>query len=273
MVIGIGCLVSTLIKKRNVPDIWKDGMNDESLLKYYAQDISDVQTGDVEKNKIMINSVETDGKKVELQDYAIYPSTISERNEGETNQYLWNEINIDITCPQIYFSNAYVQYDSEIETTINKALFEQSLMDDDSFLVGRDMRGLVEYHMDYVISKANDYLFSIQYEGQLYSVNHGHNLCSGITIDIQTGERIDLSEIIVLDDTLVEKIKNGQIEYIDSAGYEEEYIIELLEEFLTNYQEGLLDTYSCYFLEDDLVNLIIPMSRGNSNYIVVKVPF
>lgn len=222
--------------------------------------------------KIMINSVETDGKNVELQDFAIYPSTISERNESNLNQYIWSERNINITFPQIYFSNNYMQYDSEVEKNINKALFEQSLMNDVSFLVGRDMRGLVEYNMDYVITKANEYVFSIQYQGQLYSVNHGNNICSGITIDIRTGERIDLSEVITLDNTLIEKIRNGQIEYIDSAGYEEEFIIELVEEFLTNYQEGLLDTYSCYFLEDGMVNLIIQMSHGNSNYIIVKIP-
>ena len=42
---------------------------------------------------------------------------------------------------------------------------------------------------------------------------HEHDFCRGITIDIQTGEKVALSELITLEDNLVKQVENGEIEY------------------------------------------------------------
>lgn len=226
----------------------------------------------LDRQIILQESSEVGSHTTENADYAIYPANIVETNDYDVNQYAWWETDINITFPQIYYSNEYEGYDRELETTINEQLFWQSLGYDDSFLVKRDTRDLREYRMDYVITKANENIVSVQYTGQISDIGHGHNRCYGITIDLRTGEKIDLLDIMALDRTLVERLKNKEIEYIDHAGYEEDVVIELVENFITDYNSGYINTYDNYFLEDNIVNLIVPVSGGNSNYIILRVP-
>lgn len=215
---------------------------------------------------------EVGGRSTENEVYALYASGVHEDNSASTNEFVWSKRQINASFPQIYFSNEFAEYDKEIETKINQALFDEGICHDSCFLINRDIRGLVEYDMDYVITKANEEIFSIKYQGHLYSVDHGQNICSGITIDVKTGEKISLSEFIALDDELLNQLQSGDIEYVDQAGYEKEMIIEIVRRFLDYYKKDLIDTDNCYYIEQDVIGLIVPVYQGNANYIILNIP-
>lgn len=216
---------------------------------------------------------EVGGHETENTNYALYPSTIVETDpKDKPSQFAIWEKTIEITFPQIYYSNEYGDYHgSEIETAINHDLFLQSIGYDDSFLFGRDARLLRGCTVDYEITKADDALISVKYMEECWNVFRGHSFCWGITIDTRTGEKAALSEFITLEDNLVEQVENGEIQYI-SSWFEWEYVIDSVEEFYEYYQKGLEDAYSCYYLEEDAINLVIDLMRGNSAYIILRIP-
>lgn len=216
---------------------------------------------------------EVGGHETENTNYALYPSTIVETNPRDKPSRfgIW-EKTMDITFPQIYYSNEYGDYHgSEIETAINHDLFMYSMGNSDSFLVGRDGRLLREYTADYEITKADEELISIKYYGECLNVFRDNYLCRGITIDTRTGEKVALSEFISLEDNLVEQVENGEIQYI-SSWFEWEDVIDSVEFFCESYKKGFKDTYSCYYLEEDAINLVIYLMQGNSAYIILRIP-
>ena len=216
---------------------------------------------------------EVGGHETENTNYALYPSTIVETNpKDKPSRFgIW-EKTMDITFPQIYYSNEYGDYHgSDIETAINHDLFMYSMGNSDSFLVGRDGRLLREYTTDYEITKADEELISIKYYGECLSVFRDNDLCRGITIDTRTGEKVALPEFITLEDNLVEQVENGEIQYI-SSWFEWEDVIDSVEYFCEFYEKGLEDTYSCYYLEEDAINLVIYLIQGNSAYIILRIP-
>lgn len=220
---------------------------------------------------ITADTSEVGSQSTENVNYALYPSNIKETNVENVNKYVWNERNVNIYFPQIYYSNEYSEYNFKIETSINQELFLESIGKEDSFLLNRDNRGLVEYNVDYVITKADEEIFSVKYWGDICAIDHQHRICSGITIDVQTGEKVKLSDYIRLNENLVQQVQKGEILYEDEAGYEIDFVISCVESFINNYRTE--EAYSCYYLEENTINLIIPMYQGNANYIILKIPF
>lgn len=204
--------------------------------------------------------------------YAIYPSVLTENgpNNKPEQFYVWDK-KIDITFPQIYYSNEYKEYSSLVETEINHVLFMQSLGNDDSFIFGRDSRLLQGCETDYEITKADDELVSIKYSEQIWDVYHSNSLCYGITIDIKTGKKIALSEFITLEDNLRAQVENGEIEYI-SSWHEWEDVKSDVEAFEELYKNENVDMYSCYYVEKDAINLIVKLAQGNGSYIILRIP-
>lgn len=216
---------------------------------------------------------EVGGHETENTNYALYPSTIVETDpKDKPSQFAIWEKTIEITFPQIYYSNEYGDYHgSEIETAINHDLFLQSIGNDDSFLFGRDARLLRGCTVDYEITKADDALISVKYMEECWNVFRDHSFCWGITLDTITGEKVALSEFITLEDNLVEQVENGEIQYI-SSWFEWEDVIDSVEYFCEFYKKGFEDTYSCYYLEEDVINLVIDLMQGNSAYIILRIP-
>ena len=208
----------------------------------------------------------------ETKNYAIYPSNIIENNPTDINKYVHYERNIDIQFPQIYFSNDYSGYDSDLEEQMNKRLFALSIGNDDSFLVGRGIRDIKEYCVDYTITKFDDDAFSIKYYGHLYSISRAKEFCYGITLRVQTGETAEVSDFIFVDEGLIEKLKKGDIKYHSSPQYDEAFVIDTVSEFIENF-DFLPNKTSLFFIDEKAVNLILPVTQGNSNYIVLEVPY
>lgn len=192
--------------------------------------------------------------------------------KDKPSQFAIWEKTIEITFPQIYYSNEYGDYHgSEIETAINHDLFLQSIGNDDSFLFGRAARLLRGCTVNYEITKADDALISVKYMEECWNVFHDNSFCWGITIDTRTGEKVALSEFITLEDNLVEQVESGEIQYI-SSWFEWEDVIDSVEYFCEFYKKGVEDTYSCYYLEEDAINLVVDLMQGNSAYIILRIP-
>ena len=90
---------------------------------------------------ITADTSEVGSQSTENVNYALYPSNIKETNVENVNKYVWNERNVNIYFPQIYYSNEYSEYNFKIETSINQELFLESIGNEDSFLLNRDNRG------------------------------------------------------------------------------------------------------------------------------------
>lgn len=226
-----------------------------------------------EKRLVHEDTSQIGGHETENTYYAIYPTTIIETDPADKPDrfFIW-EKEISITFPQIYYSNEYEGYDRMLEISVNHELFLQSLGNDDSFLFRRDMRELRKFVTDYEITKADDELISIKYEETSWDIFHANSIYMGITIDVVTGEKVALPELITLEDDLAEQVENGEIELI-SLWHEWEDVKSSVEAFNDFYKQGAADYYSCYYLEEDAVDLLIPLMQGNAAYVILRIPF
>lgn len=179
---------------------------------------------------------------------------------------------ITINVPFFAYKKESTQFNESVQELINKELQLTSVDDDLELLTSDDLSDLYEYQVDYVISKAEEELFSIQYWGQLYTTFRGMSFSQGITINAVTGEKIPVEQYVKIDEHLLDDLKKDEIQYESLAGYEKEDILFYLEEFISDYQKGYVDEYSCFFLDESSVNLIISTKGGNSNYIVLTIP-
>lgn len=219
-----------------------------------------------------IGPSETGSQKTDNAYYVIYPSVIEEdypRNASE-EYAVWKKT-INITFPQIYYWNEHDNFGSEIESGINQELFLLSINNDDSFLFGRNIGGLQQCTTDYVITKADSDIFSIVFTEQLITTGHTQDGCRGIAINVATGEALDLSEYVTLGTDLVSQVESGTIEFI-SEEYEWSNVSADVVQFEKDYQAGSVDTAHCYYLEENALNLIVPLNRETGGYIVLRLP-
>ena len=249
---------------------WQEFLREFSAEGLLPMQIEEEQEEPPVQRVVGKNTSEVGGHETENTNYALYPSTIVESDpKGKPSHFIPWETTSELIFPQIYYSREYGDYqNSKIETAINQELFNAIGYTD--CLSDRDTRLLREIMMDYEITRADDELISIKYYGTVLDVWHGHDICYGITIDIQTGEKVALSEIMTLEDNLVERVENGEIEM--SSPYDWEVSVGYIEEFYEDYQKGLRDVDTCYYLEEDAVNLVIGILRGNMNYFILRIP-
>ena len=213
----------------------------------------------------------TESRQTDNIHYAIYPSVITEdyplnASEGYA---VWKKI-INIAFPQIYYGNEHDNFGSEIESGINQEMFLLSINNDDSFLFERDISGLQQCTTDYVITKDDSGIFSIVFTEQLVTTEHTQNSCRGITVEAATGKVFDLSECVTLGTDLVGQVENGTIEFV-SEEYEWSDVSEDVAQFEKDCQAGNVDTAHCYYMEENAVNLIVPLSRESGGYIVLRI--
>ena len=147
-------------------------------------------------------------------------------------------------------------------------LFEISLKNHVSILADRDHRDLQEYSVDYRITDINENRFSVQYQGFCETISKGQEFCYGITVDILTGEALEVTDFITLDEQLLEKIQDGEIKYTSGPGYDKERVLQEAEWFLDNYNEDILNLKNCFFLEENELYLIL---QTNNSFILLEV--
>ena len=216
-----------------------------------------------------VDNIDKENRMIEMLNYAIYPHQlvetpyhIAQENPGSGNQYVHHENVINIWFPQLYYSNEYTEVDWGQESEINQMLFEAQNM----LVTTRDVRVNREYVCDYEITKAEDEEFSIKYYGYYSGGMREGTFCGGCTINIKTGERMELTDYITLDETIVDGIRSGKIEYRSSIDLDVEKVIMKTESFLQDCKSGSVDLQNCFYLSDDEVNLIIDTG---DNYVIL----
>ncbi|MDL2281266.1 hypothetical protein LJC10_05350 [Selenomonadales bacterium OttesenSCG-928-I06] len=252
-------------------------------------------------NKNQINNIDGLIKQarvhsVETENYAIYPSNIIENSIDETRQYSHFKRYADIKIPQIYYADdlkdAYL-----LQRDINKKLFYISSNSMKNKLIKRDNRHWNKCIANYEITKAEEDFFSVKYYSLLALGGFESVYLNGATINTKTGDLEKLEKFISVDADIITKIKDGSIKYhiekIKNDGiiyrsdteYKKDFIISEVEKFIANYKENskakhpvFCYIYSCYYINEDFINLIVPVQHTDNNgidnntYIILEIP-
>ena len=233
-----------------------------------------VETNETELNGIKIVEIVIDdtniaeqNKEVIKDEYGIYLSN----PEASTELKDITDERINISFPSFEYNKGNAQYDESVKTSINKELQLACVDDDLELLTTGDLSDLNEYQVDYKIAKSEDNLISIQYVGQLYATSNAMSFSNGITLDTITGDKKSVEEYIKIEQSLLETVKSESIEINPESGYSKDDIVYFLETFISDYENGYIDEYTCYFLDESYVNLIVPVNVGNSSYFIIKI--
>jgi len=133
-------------------------------------------------------------------------------------------------------------------------------------LTSEDLSDLGEYEVDYVSETTDEEIFSIQFRGKIYTSQYVHDFSRGITMNALTGEKIPIENYLKIDENLLEEVVEGKKEFESYQGYETEDMFYSLQTFISDYENGFVDSYTCYFLDETGVKLIVPVQGGNTNY-------
>ncbi|MDL2281265.1 hypothetical protein LJC10_05345 [Selenomonadales bacterium OttesenSCG-928-I06] len=254
-------------------------------------------------NKVEVNNTnepieQTGIHRVETKNYAIYPSNIIENIKIEPNRYYYPKRYVNIRCPQFYYSSNYKETSYwnkiTIEKKINNLLFDLSTGE---HLTERDFLGHREYYTNYTITKSDENLFSIKFYKYIGAISNSSRYCAGVTIDPKTGELKEVTDYITIDESLIEKVKDGRIKYYTGPRYKDsdteysigkmeevsgsqmkkEYALKLVAEFIEDYRK-YSDKYpqdyknNSFYISDDFINLIILKTFSNQTYIILEIP-
>lgn len=209
----------------------------------------------------------SEGRSVVLENYAIYPTRITEENPPSNAPYVVWPMIVNLQFPQIYYSREDEEFDGKKQVRVNQKLLEKGVPHFQDILVERKTLLENEYDTDYMITMADEHMISIKYDIYAENRSHYNYLCNGITLNVDTGERMKVTDYINVDETLIEGVKNGSIRCC--TGYTQEYIIAQIESFLEFFDEE--DMYDCFYLDEKYVYLIVHKSGGNINYIILKI--
>ena len=178
---------------------------------------------------------------------------------------------ITIEFPKFSYHEESVWNNERIQDLINQELELASVGEHITWLLSQDIRELYEYTVEYDITKATDDIISVCYDKELYDRSRGAHYAEGITFNPQTGEKISVEAYVAIDQHLLEGVKSGKICFESWSGYDDEFMLGYLETFIESYSSGNKNQYSCFYLQENVINLIIPVTYGNANYFLLKI--
>ena len=196
------------------------------------------------------------------------PDGISVTINTEHYEYINNVTYADISVDHLRISG---HPDEEIEERINQALEESAWVDE----VSRTEED-VQYHMtcDYTLL-AGRYL-SARYYLQYYSRTAAHPwralLC--ITLDLETGLTVELTEIMTIDDRLLQKLIGGEFDQSDDGDSQIVGIGEgVLEE--CDYEDFYwqISSFGRFSLMKNSIGFTVEVSHVDGDYWVLAFPY
>ena len=215
-------------------------------------------------NQIWEKEKELCNMEAETEKYIIIPSTLKDY-EGSRRDALTNWMrSVEILYPQIYLvSNDYDQ-SVELERKINQVLFQNGFN-----IIGE--AGLLEREKEYItihydITQLSERMISLCYYGFRHIPTRSYSYICGITIDLESGEAMALSNFLSVDKYLLYvQIANNEFEIINNVPP-----FEL-------QTEGYIDTFikqeshiNDFYIKDDRVCLVIPTSSNYGFYTVLN---
>lgn len=144
-----------------------------------------------------------------------------------------------------------------------------------------DMDIKLSVDMGYTVTLSTGKLLSIEYSGSAYIEGgaHPNNYFYGVTIDLESAERLKLSDFVTIDGALVEKLRSSAKALKLFDGTEENNAI--IEEILGNLDTGddhfpiwLLhnDRESNFCLKPDALVVSVYISHAAGDYALVEIP-
>ncbi len=244
-----------------------EGTSEVKCAEPEANEESVVEEVNSESFPVVIDEIRDMDKKreIEMDKYRISMGEVS------ASSVLKNitDSRVQINVPDFMY-NEGMKDDEKKQELINTEIHTTSVGEHLEILTSDDLSDLYEYQVDYVISKADEDVISIQYQGHIYTIANGMTFSRGITINTFTGEKIPVEQYLCIDEKLLEDVMNGKMKFTSSAEYEVEDMLYYFEMFISDYASGYVDVFTCYFLDDRGVNLIVPIQGGNSGYFVVE---
>ena len=219
-----------------------------------------------------VTTEETIADKEKIQEVTTSNYTLSKSDHTMSTQLKdITDERVMIQLPKFAYNDASAWNNESIQDAINKELELASVGEHIAWLLPQDIRELYEYTVEYDITKATDDVVSVCYVKELYDRSLGAHYAEGITFDPQTGKKISVEEYVTIDEHLLEEVKNDRIRFESLPGYDDEFMMGYLEEFIESYTSGNKDRYSCFYLQDNEINLIIPVTYRNANYFLIKI--
>lgn len=176
--------------------------------------------------------------------------------------------NIKVSYPQL--ANEDSDKANKINSVITKAA---SYYFENDYYEG--YTGEIKYYIPFV----NDEFVSIAYEGLLTSPSNSYpiNLSYSTLVNMQTGEKVSLSDLVNLDDSFVQAFKQGGIVTDQSSEYKQEikkYIAsldnqDLLKKFLEADKMNFPEVF-VYVTEDSIV-VTIAVVHALGDFISVQI--
>ena len=215
-------------------------------------------------NQIWEKEKEICNMEAEAEKYIIMPSTLKDY-EGSRREDLTNWMrSVEILYPQIYLvSNDYDQ-SAEWEKKINQKLFQEGF-----HILGES--GLLEREKEYVtihydITQLSERMISLCYYGFRHIPTRSYSYISGITIDLDSGEVMALSDFLSIDkELLYVQIANNEFEIINDAPPFELQTEGYIAAFI-NQENHVND----FYIKDNRVCLVIPTSGNYGFYTVLN---
>lgn len=135
--------------------------------------------------------------------------------------------------------------------------------------------GEIKYETTFLDEKVASFL----YQGLLTSPNQSYpiNLSYSTIVNMQTGEKVTLSDLVTVDDAFVEKIKQGKILSSTSAEYSKEvknYLSSLDNEALLSElsKADTIDSSNTFtYLTDDSIVVIIGVPHALGDFVHVEI--
>ncbi len=236
----------------------------EQVLKEYAENDSEKETesedeiADNEEIEKHFRAIVAGGDA----SYCIYTLETIPELKG------MNDERISLSIPEFNY-NDLSQGNKEIQSLINKEMKMAALGDHLDILMSEELSDLEEYEVDYVIEKSGENLCSMQFQGNIHTHQYIHNFARGITINILTGEKIPIENYMKIDENLLVEIEEGKKAFESNKKFKTKDMIYDLQTFIADYENGLVDSYTCYFLDGKGINLIVPVQGGNTDYFFV----
>lgn len=177
------------------------------------------------------------------------------------------DVDITIEYPQVSLK------DDELEERINAALRDAFFYtyDTDKKEWNPSGEAYVDISRNYVITREDDTYFSVRiFENNYFrGANHPNESETGITVNIQTGEVLQLRDVIGDDRTLVSLLDTGAFECLwvwkdgnESDEESSEWWLQDVREQWENYDSDSLDKMdSDFYLSQDGLGLITSVSR------------
>ena len=252
--------------------------NEVQIINEYRNEKGKVQeTLKWEENSLVLVDEKYIEESTIVENNYIQEVTTSNYTISKSNHTMSDELSsitdkrINIEIPKLSHIEGKEINNKEAIEIINKELELASVGDNKEWLLAQEIRELYGYTVEYNITYATDEVLSLCYYTEIADRRAVANYAQGTTFNPQTGEKIPVEKYTNIDKNLLEEVKNGNLHFGSDAGYDEEFMLGYLESFIDDYLSGNVDVYSCYYLSDNAINLIIPVSYSNSNYFILKI--